>query len=292
MSATLPRVGVCILPDRPWQQAQRSWLRAEELGFAHAWTYDHLTWGGLPNHPWYAAFPTLAAAALATSRIGLGTFVSSPNTHHPAQLVREALSLHDLSGGRLQLGIGAGGDLDARLTAPHLSLGQRSARFREFAEVVDDLLATDGVVHHGDFYEIDGAGSLPGPPNAGRQHGIPLLIAANGPKALALAAGRGDGWITYGGAAPDDDTWWGIVAGVSARMDAEVALAGRRRPLRRVLGLDSSPSYPFAGVDFFQEVLGRAGTLGFTDVVCAWPRESAPYQGSERLLEQVAARIF
>ena len=72
------RLGVCVLPEYPWVEAEPIWRRVEELGFDSAWTYDHITWSGLPSGPWYGAWPTLtAAAAAATSRIRLGTLVSS-----------------------------------------------------------------------------------------------------------------------------------------------------------------------------------------------------------------------
>ena len=292
MSSQRIGVGVCILPERPWREASELWRQAEDLGFDHAWTYDHLTWGGLPNSPWYAAFPTLAAAAAVTSRIGLGTFVASPNTHHPLQLVREALSLHDLSAGRFLLGIGAGGDLDASLSAPGLSTAQRSARFREFAAVVADSLRHDGLDHAGEHYQFEGAGSLPGPPNAGLEANLPLLIAANGPRALATAAAHGHGWITYGGRAESDQAWWQLIADVAQRMDEAVAASRRTRPLRRILGLDSAPTYPFSGVDRFEDALGRALECGFTDVVCTWPRPTNPYAGSMSTVQEVAARLF
>ncbi|MGH6657788.1 MAG: LLM class flavin-dependent oxidoreductase, partial [Actinocrinis sp.] len=63
------RLGVCVLPEYPWAEAEPIWRRVEDLGFHSAWTYDHITWGGLPSGPWYGAMPTLAAAALATSRV-------------------------------------------------------------------------------------------------------------------------------------------------------------------------------------------------------------------------------
>lgn len=285
-------IGVCILPDAPWSEVVDTWGAAEDLGFDHAWTYDHLTWSGLPDHAWFAAFPTLAAAAGVTSRIGLGTFVSSPNTHHPAQLVREALSLHDLSEGRFLLGIGAGGDTDASVAWPGATIGERSARFREFTAIVGELLRSDGVGFDGTHYRFERAGSLPGPPNAQGRIGIPLLVAANGPKALALAAREGDGWITYGGKASTDAAWWELVAGAAERMDQTLASAGRSRPLRRILGLDSAPTYPFGGVDLFEDAVGRAAALGFTDVVCTWPRTSPPYAGSPDTVRRVAARLL
>ena len=47
------RFGLAILPERPWSEAERQWRTAEDLGFDHAWTYDHLVWAGLPESPWY-----------------------------------------------------------------------------------------------------------------------------------------------------------------------------------------------------------------------------------------------
>src|SRR5690348_2839447 len=75
----LMRFGITILPEHRWREAAPRWRRAEELGFDHAWTYDHLVWAGLPDSPWFGALPTLTAAATVTTRIQLGTFVSSPN---------------------------------------------------------------------------------------------------------------------------------------------------------------------------------------------------------------------
>ena len=57
------RVGVLILPEQRWADAAPMWRRAEELGFAHAWTYDHIAWGPLRDSAWFGAVPTLAAAA-------------------------------------------------------------------------------------------------------------------------------------------------------------------------------------------------------------------------------------
>lgn len=109
------RFGITILPEFPWSEAAPRWQAAEEMGFDHAWTYDHLVWAGLPDAPWFGTTPTLTAAALVTSRIGLGTFVTSPNYRHPVTFMRDVLSLDDVSGGRFLCAAGAGGDLDAQL---------------------------------------------------------------------------------------------------------------------------------------------------------------------------------
>src|ERR671918_474002 len=104
------RVGVVILPELRWSEAAARWGRAEELGFDHAWTYDHLAWRSLRDSAWFGAVPTLAAVAAVTSSIRLGTLVASPNFRHPVPFARELVSLDDVSGGRLTVGLGAGGE--------------------------------------------------------------------------------------------------------------------------------------------------------------------------------------
>ncbi len=94
------RIGVIILPEDPWSRAMGMWKSLEERGFAHAWIYDHLAWRSLADGPWYATMPTLAAAALVTERIQLGTWVTSPNFRHPVTLAKDLLTLDDMSGGR------------------------------------------------------------------------------------------------------------------------------------------------------------------------------------------------
>ena len=102
------RLGVVILPDQRWEDAREKWQRAETLGFDHVWTYDHVVWDGLPDSPWFGSVPTLAAASAVTERIRLGTLVASPNFRHPVPFARELMTLDDISGGRLTLGVGAG----------------------------------------------------------------------------------------------------------------------------------------------------------------------------------------
>ena len=103
------RLGVVVLPELPWSQAREQWQQLDAWGYHSAWTYDHLAWRSLADGPWYATVPTLAAAALATTTIRLGTFVATPNFRHPVPFAKELMSLDDLSGGRFQLGVGAGG---------------------------------------------------------------------------------------------------------------------------------------------------------------------------------------
>lgn len=283
------RHGICILPEYPWRDAEPIWRRAEEMGFDHAWTYDHLVWAGLPDSPWHSTVATLTAAAMVTQRIGLGTLVSSPNFRHPVTLARDVVTLEDISAGRILLGVGAGGEIDAQILGEELSLGERSRRFREFVPLLDRCLRDDHVDHAGEFYRaVDARNHVPAR--------TPLLVAANGPRAMKLAVKYGQGWVTTGPLAPDwvepdaVDQWWaGLAALVEQFSETEANGAadqpGAPGPLDRYLTLDASGPAAMRSVEFLADQVGRAAGLGFTDVIVHWPRPQPPYQYDLAVLE-------
>ena len=281
------RFGLTILPELPWAELRPRWEAAEAMGFDHAWTYDHLVWGGLPDSPWYGTMPTLTAAALVTERIGLGTFVTSPNVRHPVVLHRDVQALDDVSDGRFMLGVGTGGDIDSRtLGGPELSTRQRVDRFQEFVELLVRLRTEDHVDADGTWFSARNARTLPPLGN------VPLIVAANGPRSLRFAARTGDAWVTTGPKVQDLEEWWGGLD-VARRALEDALVAAGRDPgsFPRYLNLDSSPQFSLASRGVFEEMVGRAEGLGFTDVVTHWPRPDGPYAGSEAMLEDIAATV-
>jgi alkanesulfonate monooxygenase SsuD/methylene tetrahydromethanopterin reductase-like flavin-dependent oxidoreductase (luciferase family) len=133
----------------------------------------------------------LAAAAGATSRIGIGTFVTNVMNRHPALVARMAATLQDASAGRFTLGIGIGG-------APkeHQAYGidfpavpERVARLEEAVGVIRALWTGGPVTRPGRYYPLDGAHAFPAPDPAPR-----LLIGGGSPPGVRLAAQIGDGW--------------------------------------------------------------------------------------------------
>ena len=296
MRTSIPfvRFGLIILPDQRWRQSARRWRLAEEYGFDHAWTYDHLGWRSLVDGPWFDAVPTLTAAAAVTARIRLGTLVASPNFRHPVSFARQLTALDDISDGRIVLGLGAGAggaSFDARVLGdPDLTPRQRVDRYREFAELLDLLLRTDHVTWRGHYYRAVDARNLPGCTQRPR---IPLVLAADGPRSMALAARLGDGWVTTGGrsgATTGAAGWWRVVADGIARFTDALSTAGRDPvSVPKYLSLDASGDYALRSVASLVDAAGRAAELGFTDVVTHWPRPAEPYAGDESVLEAVAA---
>ncbi|MBF9132329.1 LLM class flavin-dependent oxidoreductase [Plantactinospora sp. S1510] len=289
------RIGIVILPDQRWSEAERRWRQAEEWGFDHGWTYDHLGWRDLVDGPWFDAVGTLTAAAMVTSRIRLGTLVASPNFRHPVHFARQVTGLDDVCAGRVLLGLGAGGiGFDsAVLGGETLSARHRVDRFAEFTELLDLLLRADGITWRGDYFAAVDARSNPGCVQTPR---VPFVVAANGPRSMRLAARYGQGWVTTGLRDGDDDdldAWWRSVAELSGRLDETLATAGRDpATLDRYLSLDSAPVFSLSSAGYFTEAVGRAAELGFTDVVTHWPRESSWYAGNEAVLAEVATEVL
>jgi alkanesulfonate monooxygenase SsuD/methylene tetrahydromethanopterin reductase-like flavin-dependent oxidoreductase (luciferase family) len=283
-----------ILPEDRWWAAEPKWRAAEEYGFDHAWTYDHLGWRSLVDGPWFAAGPTLAAAAMVTSRIRLGTFVASPVFRHPVPFMRELITLDDISDGRFVLGVGAGVGADNYdgqvLGESDLTDKQRADRFFEFVEALDGLLTKDKFDHKGTYYAAVGARNVPGPVQRPR---LPFVVAANGPRTLRLAARYGTGWVTTGVKNETLDEWWDGVAGLAKRFEATLAEAGRDpSTISRYLSLDAAPVFSLSSVGAFTDAAGRAADLGFTDIVTHWPRSGSPYEGRETVLEAVVSDVL
>lgn len=286
------RVGIVILPENRWWAAEPKWRAAEEYGFDHAWTYDHLGWRDLVDGPWFGAVPTLTAAAVVTEEIQLGTFVASPNFRHPVSFARELTAIDDISDGRFLLGVGAGSaGYDASvLGAPELTAAQRADRFGEFVELLDHLLRNGQADWSGEYYTAHNAWSKP---ECVQRPRIPFVVAANGERGRRLAARFGEGWVTTGAVCEDADSWWASVKELSERFDDARDDAGRKpSDVDKYLNLDAGPVYSLSSVDALRDGIGRASELGFTDVVVHWPRENGPYAGAEQVLERVASDVL
>lgn len=296
------RFGIVILAQHSWPDAARYWRGAEELGFDHAWTYDHLSWRSLANEPWHATVPTLTAAAMVTEHIRLGTFVASPNYRHPVPFAKDIATVDQISGGRMTLGLGSGGTgFDAVvLGQEQLSPRQRFDRFAEFSRGLDKLLRGEqesyaaGISFEGEYFTASGARMVGEPTQRPR---MPFMMAANGPRSMRLATELGQGWVTTGPDGVIGEEWWQGVAALSARMTDQLDRANVENDefdatsFSRNLLLDSGGQYALESVGAFEDAVGRAAELGFTDVMVHWPRADGIYAGSESVLEEAAARL-
>jgi probable F420-dependent oxidoreductase len=159
---------------------------AEELGFDSGWVGDHLACPA----PGLDAPACLAAAAAVTERIGLGFSVMLLGLRAPAWAAKQLTTIDVLSGGRLLLGVGVGGEFPEEFAAVGVPVKQRGARLDEALSVIGDLVCGRPVEHQGARLSFQAPGLEPAmsaPP--------PIYVGGRGEAALARAARFGDVWL-------------------------------------------------------------------------------------------------
>ncbi|MET8622480.1 LLM class flavin-dependent oxidoreductase [Kitasatospora sp. NPDC004669] len=286
------RLSTVILPIHRWGEGQKIWRRAEELGFHAAYTYDHLSWRSFREEPWFGSVPTLTAAATATERLRLGTLVTSPNFRHPVTLAKELITLDDVSGGRVTLGIGAGGTgFDATALGQQAwSPRERADRFGEFLPLLDELLRSDATTREGAYYSAVEARNVPGCVQTPR---VPFYVAAAGPRGMRLAAEYGQGWVTYGDPkGPADvpvEQASGVIAAQIEKLTAACEARGRDvRELEKMLLQGSTAEQPLASLDAFVDWAGTYKELGITELVIHWPVPDSIFENDLAVFEKIA----
>jgi probable F420-dependent oxidoreductase len=146
----------------------------------HSW--DHVADGWSPLTP-------LMAVADCTTNLRICPLVLNNDFHHPVHLARELASLDHLSGGRLEVGLGAGHSFSEyeAIGQPFDPPAVRKARLAESVEILRRLLDGEEVTHHGEHYQLEGVRTL-----RSLQDHVPLLVGVNGHRALAHAARHAD----------------------------------------------------------------------------------------------------
>lgn len=193
--------GVGLFPTEPIPRIVQLGKQAEELGFTHVWIGDsHLIWR--------EAFVNMAAVALNTSRVVIGTGVTNPVTRHPSVLASAYATLDEMAPGRFSVGIGLG---DSSLE----TMGRKQARLADFEEAVAQMRA---VIEGGEAALESGNIRL----NFSQNRKIPFYVAASGPKMLELSGRVADGVIILVGV----DS--GALEKAVARVAAGAESAGRK----------------------------------------------------------------
>ena len=176
-------------------------VRAERLGFDAVWVSDHFfaslgRYGGDERIRYGSLEPltTLAALAAVTERVRLGTLVLSAAFRHPAVIGKSATAIDVLSGGRLDLGLGAGWFEDEyrAFGYPFGALGDRFDRLEETLGYLGALFGEEPATFHGPRFALRDAFNRPRPIQEPRP---PILLGGKGgPRLLRLAARHADGW--------------------------------------------------------------------------------------------------
>jgi len=292
------RFSVLVLPNVAWPEFLRRCRQVEELGFDAIGLADHLVdWAG-GKGPWFELWSQLSAIAMATTRIRLATLVAQIPLRNPALFALQALTADHISGGRLDLGLGTGLEIDPSyrmMGIENWSAKERVARLEEYVEVVDRLLSQAEVSYRGRYYQVDAATLRPRPVQLPRP---PILIAAMGPVMLGLTARHADIWNSLSFAktfdAQIEETRQRIAA-----IDARCAAIGRDPGSLRRSYLMFDPGARANGgalayyesAEIFTRMVQRVIALGISEVGLYYPMLDQQMPMFEHIARDVLPRL-
>lgn len=182
-----------------WPEILALWQEVDGLGYDTAWVFDHfLPIFSDPTGPCLDGWTTLAALAMASKNVRIGTMVTGNTYRHPAVLAKMATTVDIISGGRLILGLGAGWfELEHQeYGIPFHTIGTRLRRLDEALELIKSLWTNERSNFLGKHFQLADASFNPKPLQRPRP---PILVGATGEEvALKIVAKHADIWNSFG----------------------------------------------------------------------------------------------
>ncbi|MEZ4505260.1 MAG: LLM class flavin-dependent oxidoreductase [Thermomicrobiales bacterium] len=269
--------GFMKLTRLPYADLQRDVQEAEAMGFDSAWIDDDLF---TPSYADFDVWSVLGGLAVATERIRLGTLVTVPTFRIPSVMAMQALTIDQMSNGRLEVAIGAGGAAEGNpaIGAEPWSPRERSDRFGEFVEIVAHMLRGEPIDYAGHYYgaQVD----FVTPPV--QRPRPPLTVAAHGPRGMRYAARFAEGWNTvvnmHEPGKEDTNPPVDLAAAVAKQKDLcdkfdAICREEGRDPatVRRSILLDRALVDPWSSIDAFDEFVGSFAEIGIDLIAFYWP---------------------
>ena len=274
--------GMQTLQRSSWPEMARRWARLERMGWQSLWLPDHFLPTFRRELPMLEAWTLLAGLATATTTARIGVLVSCNTFRHPALLAKQAATVDHISGGRLEVGLGAGW-----VEWEHEMYGirypdapERVDLFGEALEVLDAALRDEVVSYAGEHFSLADAAFRPLPVQRPRP---PLTLAAHSPKMLRLIAPHVDRWNSMG--SPDE------LRERSERLTDALAKIGRdpATVIRSALYVPaiSPDEHPWDSIDAFEDFAGRYREAGMTELIL-----QAPPDEDGDLFERVSREVL
>ena len=186
--------GVSLSVDDYWDIPEFA-RRAEALGYGRVTMGEHIM-DGNPPRPTLLNLPAMAAAAGATSNLRVMTGIVIAPLYHPVTLAKMVATVDQVSGGRLDFGIGISGQRGTKIEfdAVGVDVHTRGKRTDEMLQVMQRLFTEEHVSHHGDFFDFDDVSLLPFP---AQKPYPPVWVSGRSEAAMRRAGVMGDGWYPY-----------------------------------------------------------------------------------------------
>lgn len=276
---TRPRFCIVLGQRMAWPDLLARARETEALGFDGLFLVDHFFGLFDVSDPTHEAYTMLAALAPFTQRMRLGVMVCGNTYRNPAFLLKQAIAVDHVSGGRIDFGVGAGW-LEREHEAfgfPFPSAKERVDRFGEALRIWEMLQTQDRTTFQGEHYRVVDAPFQP----KSLQGRLPVLVGGSGPRMLRLTARHADIWNMV--AAPAEG------AAVNERLSAICREEGRDPP---TLVRSVSPSINLLeSVDAFEAGVAAYHAAGFRDVYMPWPRTKAEVPVLREIARGVLPRL-
>ena len=259
---------------------------ADDAGFDLLATADHLRHPRDPSVPGLDGWSVLAAWAATTEGIRLAMLVSNLIYRHPVVLAKQAITVDELSGGRLDIGVGTGVYATDHTMAgvPEWSPRERVERLDEFVRALDAALR-GSESFDGTWYGFRDGAWAPGPTQQPRP---PILIGAVGRQMLRLTARLADTWSAFGGLAlADEASCYEALAQQSRTLSHECERIGRDPASVGRSLLAFRPLTPWARVGALESIVDEARRIGFDELVVYKPGND----DERRVFDESIARL-
>ena len=264
MESGAARYSIVLGQRMSWPELLEKAQETEGLGYDGLFLVDHFYGLKDLDDPTHEGYTMLAALAPFTQRVRLGIMVAGNTYRNPAFLLKQAITVDHISGGRVDFGVGAGWvEREHEAYGWHFpSAKERVDRFKEALEIWDALQANERTTYEGKFYELLDA---PFQPKSVQQPRLPVLIGGSGDRMLKLTAKHADIWNVVG--TPEE------AKAANDRVNAACVAVGRdpESLIRSV-----SPTINLlASVDAFADGVKAYQAAGIRDIYFPWPRVEA-----------------
>ena len=265
------RFGLEVLVGSRWNETTERIRGYEQRGFDVIATGDHMRHPFDSDYELLDGWSVLPAWAVATTKVRLSMLVTNIIYRNPMLLARQAIAVDHISGGRLDVGVGTGiFDSDHAMAGiPTCKIGERLDRLDEFLRAYTALLA-GSESFDGQWYSFSQAALSP---TSIQQPRPPLIVAANGPRAIELAALHGDVWNTWGGYGINEGQFFELAVQRSDLFTTSCLRNGRdpSLPLRSIL-IHHAAVDAWESSAKFREVVERSAEAGFSELIFYEPR--------------------
>ena len=292
------KFGIWFPPAPSWLALRERARMVEQLGFESLWMVDHFVNPYDSNCAWMDGWTLLAGMAACTERVRVGTLVTNIIYRLPAVIAKLALTVDHISNGRLTLGIGVGSPKD--LSHPMTGVdpwpnAQRVSRFEEIVTIVDQMLRNPVTSFEGTYYKVSEAVMLPSPIQKPRP---PLLIAAEGPRMLKIAATFADNWNSISNFNYSSEESLQHVRDNNQRITELAHEMGRDpKSITRSFCVGWTNDEPFESISTFQDFVGRYAEAGIQQFMLGYwedsdgPTAPMPHINTIDLLERIAQYV-